>query len=198
MQLYGYVRESGRKNDVDKQISIIMNEKVLKQQIYVDEKVEDTFQGSSFEKMVKQLQPEDVVFLSSIDRLGRTYDEIMKHWKLLTIKKRADVVVLDFPLLDTRNPTKGISREKFADIVLQVLSYVTKIEQHDRKLLQAQGIEEAKKKGTQFGRPKREKPEGYEEVLKLYQLGEISQKEAGRRLHVSNHTFASWAKQEDK
>lgn len=196
MQLYGYVRGSGKKKDIDEQISAIMNEKVLKEQLYVDKKVGETFKGSSFEKMVKQLQPEDVVFISSIDRLGRTYDEIMKHWKLLTIKKRADVVVLDFPLLDTRNPAKGISREEFADIVLQVLSYVTKIEQHDRKLLQAEGIEEAKKKGTQFGRPKREKPEGYEEVLKLYQLGEISQKEAGRRLRVSNHTFARWANEE--
>ncbi|MDQ0362389.1 recombinase family protein [Breznakia pachnodae] len=196
MQLYGYVRESGKKKDIDEQISAIRNERVLKEQLYVDKKVGDTFKGSLFEKMVKQLQPEDIVFISSIDRLGRTYDEIMKHWKLLTIDKNVDVVVLDFPLLDTRNPAKGISREEFADVVLQVLSYVTKIEQHDRKLLQTQGIEEAKKKGTQFGRPKREKPEGYEEVLKLYQLGEISQKEAGRRLHVSNHTFARWAKEE--
>lgn len=196
MQLYGYVRGLGKKKDIDEQISAIMNEKVLKEQLYVDKKVEETFKGSSFEKMVKQLQQGDIVFISSIDRLGRTYDEIMKHWKLLTIDKNIDVVVLDFPLLDTRKPVKGLERKVYADIILQVLSYVTNLEKTDFKQRQAQGIEEAKKKGIHLGRPKREKPEGYEEVLKLYQLGEISQKEAGRRLRVSNHTFARWANEE--
>lgn len=193
MKQYGYVRVSTNGQNIDRQMTAMYNEKIPKNQIYIDKKSGKDFDRKAYKKMLNKLKKGDTVFVKSIDRLGRNYDEVIEQWKILTTDKDVDIVVIDFPLLDTRNQVNGLTGKLISGLVLQVLSYVAEVERENTKQRQAEGILEAKKKGIQFGRPKRAKPDGYEEVLKLWEQGEISQKEAGRRLEVSHHTFVKWA-----
>ncbi|MFV0599668.1 MAG: recombinase family protein, partial [Bacteroidales bacterium] len=187
-------RVSTKEQHVDRQMSAMEKEHIPMSDIFVDKISGKNFERPAYKRMIRKLKPKDVVFIKSIDRLGRTYDEDIKQWKYLTVDKDVDIVVIDFPLLDTRNQIQGITGKFIADLVLQVLSYVAQVERENIKQRQAEGIKEAKKKGIRFGRPEAEKPAEYEQVLALWKQGEISEKEAGRRLNISNHTFNKWAR----
>lgn len=190
---YGYVRVSTKGQNVERQMTAMETAEIPKNNIFTDKKSGKDFNRPAYKRLMRKLRPGDVVFIKSIDRLGRNYDEIIQQWKYLTVDKDVDVVVIDFPLLDTRNQINGITGKFIADLVLQVLSYVAQVERENIKQRQAEGIKEAKKKGVRFGRPECEKPDAFVEVLQLWQDGQISGKEAGRRLNISNHTFVKWA-----
>lgn len=192
---YGYVRVSTKDQNIERQMTALNEVGLTKEQIYIDKLSGKDFNRPRYKTMVRKLRIGDVLFIKSIDRLGRDYDEIIEQWRILTKTKDIDIVVLDFPLLDTRNQVNGITGKFIADLVLQILSYVAQIERENILQRQAEGIKEAKAKGVKFGRPKIELPENFFEVLNLWKLGEISKCEASRRLHTSRFTFSSWIAQ---
>jgi Site-specific recombinases, DNA invertase Pin homologs len=194
---YGYIRVSTKQQNIDRQLFAMEKVEIPKGNLFIDKISGENFKRPGYKRMVRRLKPKDVLFIKSIDRLGRNYDDIIQQWKFLTRDKDIDIVVIDFPLLDTRNQVNGITGKFIADLVLQILSYIAQVERENIKQRQAEGIVEAKKRGVKFGRPKREVPENFEEIYSLWMQGEISQKEAGRRLFANNHTFMAWVKRND-
>lgn len=192
MKYYGYVRVSTKNQNIDRQMTDMKKLDIPRQDIFIDKVSGKSFDRPAYKRLLKKLKPKDIVFVKSIDRLGRNYDEIIRQWKFLTIDKDVDIAVIDFPLLDTRNQINGITGKFIADLVLQVLSYVAQVERENIRQRQAEGIKEARKRGIRFGRPQKEKPEDFEAILQMWLDGRISQREAGRRLQISNHTFIKW------
>lgn len=192
MKYYGYVRVSTKNQNIDRQMADMKKLEIPRQDIFIDKVSGKSFERPAYKRLLKKLKPNDVVFVKSIDRLGRNYDEIIQQWKFLTIDKDVDIAVIDFPLLDTRNQINGITGKFIADLVLQVLSYVAQVERENIRQRQAEGIREARKRGIRFGRPQKEKPDDFEMILQMWLDGTISQREAGRRLQISNHTFIKW------
>lgn len=137
---YGYVRVSSKEQNIGRQIAALERVPVPQENIYIDKQSGKDFDRPNYRKMVNGLRAGDVVFVKSIDRLGRNYDEIIEQWRLLTKKKDVDTVVIDFPLLDTRNQVNGLTGKFIADIVLQLLSYVAQIERENIRQRQAEGI----------------------------------------------------------
>jgi DNA invertase Pin-like site-specific DNA recombinase len=144
--------------------------------------------------MVRKLKEGDVLFIKSIDRLGRNYEEIIEQWQFLSKTKNVDIVVLDFPLLDTRKHEHGLTGKFLSDMVLQILSYVAQVERENTKQRQMEGIKEAKKKGVSFGRPKNEIPDAFYNVYPLWKNKEITQREASRRLYTNHNAFIRWVR----
>ena len=144
--------------------------------------------------MVKKLKAGDLLYIKSIDRLGRNYDEIIEQWRFLTKVKDVDIKVIDFPLLDTKSPVNGITGKFIADLVLQILSYVAQVERENIRQRQAEGIRESKAKGVRFGRPRLAIPEGFPDVLQLWLDEQISLREASRRMNTNHNTFSRWAR----
>lgn len=192
---FGYVRVSTKDQNIDRQISALRKIGLPDRYIYVDYMSGKNFIRPSYRRLIKRLKEGDTLFIKSIDRLGRNYDEIIEQWQYLTKTKNIDIVVLDFPLLDTRSQTEGITGKFLADMVLQILSYVAQVERENIHQRQAEGIREARKRGVLFGRPRLEIPENFDQVYQLWKDCKISQREAGRRLNTSHHTFLKWARQ---
>jgi DNA invertase Pin-like site-specific DNA recombinase len=142
--------------------------------------------------LLKKLKPDDVFVVKSIDRLGRDYEEILEQWRIITKERQAAIVVLDIPLLDTRQKERDLTGTFIADLVLQILSYVAQTERECIKQRQAEGIAAAKARGVKFGRPPLERPDSFEEVKKAWKHREISTREAARLLKVDRNTFLSW------
>jgi len=147
----------------------------------------------NYQRMMKKLKPGDTLFVKSIDRLGRNYDEILEQWRIITKEKQAAVVVLDMPLLDTRQG-RDLTGTLIADIVLQLLSYVAQTEREFIHQRQAEGISAAKARGVHFGRLPMEPPPEYEEVYAKWYGGSLSARAAARKLSISHQTFLKWAK----
>jgi len=139
------------------------------------------------------LNPNDTLVIKSIDRLGRNYDEIIEQWRIITKVVEAHIVVLDMPLLNTAQKSDDLTSSFVTDIVLQILSYVAEVERSFNRQRQAEGIAAAKAKGIKFGRPLKERPALLKSVHELWRSGEISAREAARRLGVSHPTFLAWA-----
>ena len=190
MQIYGYARVSGSDQSEDRQMIALQEQAVPKQNILVDKQSGKDFIRKNYQKLIRKMKAGDVLYIKSIDRLGRDYDEILEQWRYLTRVKDIDMIVLDFPLLDTRNQVNGVTGKFIADLVLQILSYVAQIERENTKQRQVEGIRIAKEKGVQFGRPKHDFPEQFEEIYQLWLIGEISMREGGRRLNTHHTTFA--------
>ena len=146
--------------------------------------------------MVELLEKEDLLVIKSIDRLGRNYDEILEQWRSITKEKQAAIVVLDMPLLDTRQ-NRDLTGTLIADIVLQLLSYVAQTEREFIHQRQAEGIAAAKERGVQFGRPPMERPSELDSLRELWQSGQISAREAARQLKITHRTFLRWVKEEN-
>lgn len=138
----------------------------------------------------------DELYIKSIDRLGRNYDEIIEEWNKITKEKKVDIIVLDFPLLDTREKAESLTGKFIADIILQVLSYVAQIERENTHQRQMEGIKEARKKGVRFGRPKIKKPDNFDCVYASYRNKNISLRKGAKLLNVSHSTFSRWIKEE--
>ncbi len=146
---------------------------------------------------MRKIRPGDTLVIKSIDRLGRDYSEILEQWRIITKEKRATVVVLDMPLLDT-SKGKDLTGKLIADIVLQLLSYVAQQEREFIRQRQAEGIAAAKARGVCFGRKPKRKPVNYEQILEKWQNGQISARRAAKELDINHKTFLKWAKEEFK
>ena len=194
-KMYGYVRVSTREQNEDRQLIAMRNFGVVDEDIFLDKQSGKNFHRKAYRKLLKKLRPGDTLIVKSIDRLGRDYEEIPEQWKIITKEKEVFIVVLDMPLLDTRQQGRDLTGTFVADLVLQILSYVAQQEREFTKQRQAEGIAAAKDRGVKFGRPPMERPENFMEVHKAWERGEISSREAGRRLGITHKTFLEWVKQ---
>ncbi len=193
-QLYGYVRVSTREQNEARQIIALHQFCVPDERIYLDKQSGKDFNRPAYKRLLRTLRPGDVLAVQSIDRLGRNYEDILEQWRLLTKKKGVAMVVLDMPLLDTRN-TRDLTGTLIADIVLQLLSYVAQKERESIRQRQAEGIAAAKERGVRFGRPEKEIPGRFFLLYDDWKKGEISGREAARQLGVTHQTFFKWVGQ---
>lgn len=192
MSNYAYIRVSSREQNVARQVEAMKQQGISKEKMYIDKQSGKNFDRPQYKKLMKKLCENDILYVKSIDRLGRNYDEIIEQWRYLTKKKKIDIVVLDFPLLDTRQQIHGLTGKFIADLVLQIMSYVAQIERENTKQRQREGIQLAKERGVQFGRPEAKIPEGFEQMYCLWKKQEISKREASRRLKTSHTMFSRW------
>ena len=194
---YGYVRVSTREQNEDRQILALNEVRIPEENIFVDRQSGKDFGRPMYRQMVKKLRKEDLLYVKSIDRLGRNYEEILEQWRLLTKKKRVDIVVLDMPLLDTRRG-KDLMGTFLSDIVLQVLSFVAENERGNIRQRQKEGIEAAKQRGVQFGRPPKPLPENFGRVYKRWMRQEITVAQAAEMCRMSVPTFYRRAEKYEK
>lgn len=192
MSNYAYIRVSSREQNVARQVEAMKQQGISKEKMYIDKQSGKNFDRPQYKKLMKKLCENDILYVKSIDRLGRNYDEIIEQWRYLTKKKKIDIVVLDFPLLDTRQQIHGLTGKFIADLVLQIMSYVAQIERENTKQRQREGIQLAKERGVQFGRPEAKIPEGFEQMYCLWKKQEISKREASKRLKTSHTMFSRW------
>ena len=192
--IYGYVRVSTVGQNIDRQMEEMYKKGLVKKNIYVDYESGKDFNRTSYQKLIKKLRENDILYIKSIDRLGRNYDMIIEEWTRITKTINADIVVLDMPLLDTRVKESNLIGKFISDIVLQILSFVAQSERENIKQRQAEGIRIAKEKGVIFGRPKYKLPSNFEEVVDRYHNKELSHYEAIDILHLKRSTFFKYAK----
>lgn len=190
---YGYVRVSARDQHTDRQMSAMKKENIERKNIYVDKQSGKNFERPQYKKLISILKEGDVVYVKSIDRLGRNYDEIIEQWRRLVHEMKVNIVVIDFPLLDTREKGKDLTGKFIADMVLQILCYVAQVERENIKQRQKEGIAEAKAKGVPLGRPSKKIPNEFLSIYEIWSSEKISGREAARRLHVAQRTFLKWA-----
>lgn len=184
---YGYIRVSSRDQNEDRQLAALQT-LVPIENIYMDKQSGKDFNRPQYQKMVRRLKKDDLLYIKSIDRLGRNYEEIQNQWRMLTKEKGIDIVVLDMPLLDTRRG-KDLMGTFLSDIVLQVLSFVAENERTNIRQRQAEGIAAAKARGVKFGRPPIDPPEQFEKTVKLWEEKKINIQEAVQRSGMSESTF---------
>ncbi len=170
---YGYVRVSTRDQNEERQMLALRKEAVFFREIYVDKQTGKDFERPQYQKMLRKLKKDDVLYIKSIDRLGRNYMEILEQWRILTKEKEVDIVVLDMPLLDTRQG-KDLIGTFLSDIVLQILSFVAENERANIRQRQAEGIAVAKARGVKFGRPPGALPENFTDIYQQWKNGEIT------------------------
>jgi DNA invertase Pin-like site-specific DNA recombinase len=192
MALYGYVRVSSREQNESRQLIAMQEFGVEERNIFLDKQSGRDFNRKAYQKLLKKLKSGDTLVTKSIDRLGRDYGEILEQWRIITKEKQVFVVVIDIPLLDTRQKERDLTGTLIADLVLQILSYVAQTEREFIRQRQAEGIAVAQSNGVKFGRPTLEQPANFQKVRKAWFQGEISAREAGRRLGVNHKTFLSW------
>lgn len=185
---YGYVRVSTQEQNEARQLTAMRKFGVPEENIISEKLSGKDFQRPRYQRLVKNLRAGDVLVVKSIDRLGRNYEEILGQWSVITKKRGAAIVVLDMPLLDTRQG-RDLTGTLISDIVLQLLSYVAQTERENIRLRQAEGIAEAKARGVRFGRSRLKTPEGFEELACEWQAGEISSRQAAEKLGISHSTF---------
>lgn len=154
------------------------------------------FERPGYQRLLRKLKAGDTIVVKSIDRLGRNYDEILEQWRFLTKQKQVDIIVLDMPLLNTKQG-KDLTGVVIADIVLQLLSYVAQTEREFNRQRQAEGIAAAKSRGVQFGRRRIDRPEMYPEIKKAWEAGELTAGQAADALGVSRTTFFKWVRSEE-
>ena len=196
--MYGYARVSSREQNLYRQLDALRAFGVEDGAVYADKASGKDFERPAWHRLMGALRPGDVLAVKSIDRLGRDYAEILDVWRDVTKVRGVFVVVLDMPVLDTREERDGITGVLIADIVLQLLSYVAQIERENIRQRQAEGIAAAKARGVSFGRPRKKRPANYGETREAYWGGRITRKEAAARCKVSETTFARWAREDGK
>ena len=188
MPTYGYIRVSTREQNEDRQLNALREISIPEENIFMDKQSGKDFNRPQYKKLVKKLKPGDLLYIKSIDRLGRNYEEIQNQWRALTKDKGIDIVVLDMPLLDTRRG-KDLMGTFLSDIVLQVLSFVAENERTNIRQRQAEGIAAAKAKGIRFGRPPLPLPENFHENYQRWKSGEITCTTAARACRLPLSTF---------
>lgn len=179
IDIYGYVRVSSLDQNEERQMVEMRRLKIPERNIYVDKQSGKDFNRPRYKQLVKKMKKGDLLYILSIDRLGRNYDEIQEQWRFLTREKEIDIAVIDMPLLDTRNG-KDLMGTFLADIVLQILSFVAQNERENIRKRQAQGIAAAKANGVKFGRPVIGIPDNFGDVVRRWEKGEIKLAEAAQ------------------
>lgn len=193
INIYGYVRVSTKEQCEERQLIALREFPVPERNIYMDKLSGKDFNRPRYQRMVKKLKAGDTVVVKSIDRLGRNYEEILEQWRIITKEKKADIVVLDMPLLDTRQTGKDLTGTFVADLVLQILSYVAQTERENTRQRQMEGIAAAKQRGVQFGRPRKPVPEEFERLKEAWENKKITSREAATRLGIAQDTFLRWS-----
>lgn len=188
MNIYGYVRVSSRNQNEDRQLIALGEVGVSDRNIYVDKQSGKDFNRPQYKKLIRKMKKDDLLYIKSIDRLGRNYNEIMQQWRVLTKEKGIDIAVLDMPLLDTRRG-KDLMGTFLSDIVLQVLSFVAENERTNIRQRQAEGIAAAKAKGIRFGRPPQPLPANFHSVFRKWKQGQISGTAAAKECEMPLSTF---------
>lgn len=189
-KIFGYARVSSKDQNPERQLEALKAAGIEERNIFLDTESGKDFNRDQYQLMIRLLRDEDVVFVTSIDRLGRNYSEISKQWETITKEIRADIVVMDMPLLDTRNKDKDLTGQLIGDIVLKILSYVAEVERRDIKERQRQGIEEAKKRGVYTGRkPIEIDKAAFEKVYSEVVRGERTNKYAMQKLGLKPNTY---------
>ena len=190
---YGYVRVSTKDQNEDRQIIAMHEYGIPDDNIYTDKQSGKDFQRPKYRKLLRKLKRNDLLYIKSIDRLGRNYAEILEQWSILTKEKGIDVCVIDMPLLDTRRG-KDLVGTFLSDIVLQVLSFVAENERSNILQRQTEGIAAAKARGVRFGRPPQPLPPGFDKVYRQWKAGELNGKQAAEALGIPPSTFRYKAK----
>lgn len=191
---YGYIRVSSRDQNESRQRIAFKEFKIPDKNIFMDKQSGKDFERPQYKKMVEKLKKDDLLYIKSIDRLGRNYEEILEQWRILTKDKGIDIVVLDMPLLDTRRG-KDLMGTFLSDIVLQVLSFVAENERANIRQRQAEGIAAAKARGVRFGRAPLPLPENFHVVYQMWQEGKLSGVNAAKECGMSKSTFYCRAKE---
>ena len=191
-KLYGYIRVSTKDQNEERQKLAMLDFGVYEKNLYMDKQSGKDFERPGYQKLMRKIKPGDTLVIKSIDRLGRNYEEILEQWRTITREKKAAIVVLDMPLLDSRQG-RDLTGTLIADIVLQLLSYVAQTEREFIRQRQAEGIAAAKAKGIHMGRAPMEIPDSFAPVYDQWKRGEISGRGAAKMLGVAQHTFTKWA-----
>ncbi len=187
-QIYGYIRVSTKEQNEDRQWQAMLQNKIDKKKIYIDKQSGKDFNRPAYKKLIKNMKEGDLLYIKSIDRLGRNYEEILEQWRILTREKQIDIVVIDMPLLDTRRG-KDLVGTFLSDVVLQLLSFVAENERCNIRARQAEGIATAKARGVKFGRPLKELPENFMEMREKWKRKEINLRVAAKECGMAPTTF---------
>lgn len=191
-KVYGYVRVSSKDQCEERQLIAMSEFGVPAQDIYLDKLSGKDFERPQYKRMMKKLKQGDTLAIKSIDRLGRSYAEIQEQWRMITKEKKADIVVLDMPLLDTREKKSDLTGTFIADLVLQILCYAAQLERENIRQRQAEGIAAAKARGVRFGRRKKPIPDAFYQQWEQYCRHEVSARKAAKALGVCHGTFLKW------
>ncbi|MDE6929350.1 MAG: recombinase family protein [Lachnospiraceae bacterium] len=186
--VYGYVRVSSKEQNEERQLIALQEMSVPEKNIFVDKQSGKDFKRPMYRRMLQKIKRDDLLYVKSIDRLGRNYAEILEQWRILTKERGIDIVVLDMPLLDTRRG-KDLMGTFLSDIVLQVLSFVSENERTNIRQRQAEGIAAAKARGIKFGRPSLPLPDNFYEIHREWRMKKISLKEAAKACDMPVGTF---------
>lgn len=189
---YGYARVSTKEQNERRQLIALCEFGIKDDMVYVDKQSGKNFERTQYQWLLCKLKSGDTLVIKSIDRLGRNYEEILEQWRIITKEKQVSIVVLDMPLLDTRQ-NKDLTGTLIADIALQLLSYVAQTEREFIRQRQAEGIATAKQQGVKFGRKPMERPPKYNELKELWRQGKISARNAAKQLGITHRTFLIWA-----
>ena len=192
-KVYGYIRVSSADQNEDRQLVALRSCKVPECNLFVDKQSGKDFERPEYRRMLRRLKRDDLLYVKSIDRLGRNYGEILEQWRLLTKEKGVDIVVLDMPLLDTRSG-KDLMGTFLSDIVLQVLSFVAENERANIRQRQAEGIAAAKARGVRFGRPPRPLPENFHSLHRAWRAKTMTLRQAAGACGLPVATFYSKAR----
>ena len=188
MAVYGYIRVSTSDQNTARQFAALEKWEIPKRNLYVDKQSGKDFNRPAYKKLLRKLKEGDLLYIKSIDRLGRNYEEIQEQWRILTKEKKIDIVVLDMSLLDTRNG-KDLLGTFISDVVLQILSFVAQNERENIRIRQAEGIAAAKANGMKFGRPELPLPENFDEMYQAWKNSKISLRKAAALCGMSASTF---------
>lgn len=194
---YGYIRVSSKEQNEARQLDALHEQRISDENIYIDKQSGKDFNRPKYKLLYRRLKKGDVLYIKSIDRMGRNYDEIIQEWRRITRFREADIVVLDMPLLDTRRG-KDLMGTFLSDIVLQVLSFVAENERTNIRQRQAEGIAAAKARGVKFGRPSLPIPENFYQMHEDWRAGKIAIEEAAEACNMCSKTFYSKAVKYEK
>ena len=193
---YGYVRVSTKEQNEQRQMIALREFGIEEKRIYMDKQSGKDFERAKYKKLLRKIKSGDTLVVKSIDRLGRNYDEILEQWRIITKEKQVAIVVLDMPLLDTRQ-NRDLTGTLIADIVLQLLSYVAQTEREFIRQRQAEGIAAAKAQGVQFGRKPMARPASFILLKDQWKQDQISARAAAKQLGITHSTFLRWAKEDN-
>ncbi len=196
-KIYGYVRVSSKEQNEDRQIISMRDMQVPEKNIYIDKQSGKDFDRPQYKRLLKKAKRDDLIYIKSIDRLGRNYVEVMEQWRIITKEKHVDLYVIDMPILDTRSE-KNLLGTFISDLVLSLLSYVAENERNNIRQRQAEGIAAAKARGVKFGRPLKSLPDNFDAVYNEWKEKEISITEAARKCDMAQTTFYEKAKKYKK
>lgn len=191
-EMYGYIRVSSKDQCEERQLIALQEFGVAEKRIYSDKLSGKDFERPQYKRLIRRMHAGDVLVVKSIDRLGRNYGEIQEQWRNITKEKKADIVVLDMPLLDTRQKTEDLTGTFIADLVLQILCYVAQVERENIRQRQAEGIAAAKARGVKFGRERKPIPEAFYPLWGKYRRKEITARAAAQELGIVHSTFLKW------